>query len=173
VKATIERATLSDEQPIETRDAGIDGEIRTVGETPISLLGYLVAGIVFGILLTKSEAVSWFRIQEMFRFRSFHMYGIMGSAVLVGAISLQLIRRLGVRSLRGEPITLPRKTRTPLLKRYWMGGTVFGAGWGLLGACPGPIFALMGTGLTVMIVGLASALAGTYAYAWVSHRLPH
>jgi uncharacterized protein len=168
MSTTLDPRLLTDEQPIVQR-----GTSGPVGETPFSILGYLLIGIVFGVILTKSEAVSWFRIHEMFRFRSFHMYGIMGSAVLVGSISVQLIRRLGVRSITGEAIIIPPKAKTPLLKRYWMGGTVFGLGWGLLGACPGPIFALLGAGVGVMVVGMISALAGTLVYAWVSHRLPH
>jgi len=158
----------ADEQPLVQRGAS-----NAIGETPLSILGYLLIGMVFGVILTKSEAVSWFRIQEMFRFRSFHMYGIMGSAVLVGTISVQLIRRLGIRSITGQAIIIPPKAKTPMYKRYWMGGTVFGLGWGLLGACPGPIFALLGAGVGVMVVGMVSALAGTLAYAWVAHRLPH
>ncbi|MCI0434950.1 MAG: YeeE/YedE family protein [Gemmatimonadetes bacterium] len=129
--------------------------------------------MVFGFVLIKSEAVSWFRIQEMFRFQSFHMYGIVGSAVLAGMISLQAIRRLGLRTARGEAIAIPPKERTPMLRRYWIGGGIFGLGWALLGACPGPMFALIGSGATVMLVAFASALAGTWAYASLRPRLPH
>lgn len=137
------------------------------------LLRYVVLGAWFGLLLTKSEAVSWFRIQEMFRFQSFHMYGILGSAVVVAAVSVWLMRRLGARSLDGEPIQIAGKPRTPGNRRYWVGGTVFGLGWALLGACPGPIYALLGTGLSVLVVPLAAALAGTWAYGVLQPRLPH
>lgn len=133
---------------------------------------YLLIGTFFGIILIKSEVVSWFRIQEMFRFDSFHMYGIIGSAVVVAGISVQLIKRIGVRTLRGEAIVMPPKVWGKGV-RYWLGGTIFGLGWALLGACPGPIFALIGGGITVMLVALSSALAGTYAYAYLRPRLPH
>lgn len=139
---------------------------------PQGLLVYLLIGIFFGIVLVKSEVVSWFRIQEMFRFQAFHMYGIIGSAVVVAALSIQIIKRLGITTVTGEPIVLSPKvwgTGT----RYWLGGTIFGLGWALLGACPGPIFALLGTGVTVMVVGLASALVGTWTYGLLRPRLPH
>ncbi len=164
------------------RDAGsaADGGMTTtkpvsaaVGETPLTLLAYLLLGMLFGFVLIKSEVVSWFRIQEMFRFQSFHMYGIIGSAVLTGMISLQVIRRLGLRSARGEPIAIPAKDSTPFQRRYWLGGGIFGLGWGLLGACPGPIFALIGSGATIMIVAFASAIAGTWTYGVLRNRLPH
>lgn len=168
MSTTVPPALRSDEQPAVEK-----GTWTAIGETPLSMLGYFLIGLVFGTILTKSEAVSWFRIQEMFRFRSFHMYGILGSAVLVGTTSVQVIRRLRLRSLKGDIIIIPPKAKTPLLKRYWMGGIVFGLGWALLGACPGPIFALLGAGVGVMLIGIVSALAGTLAYAWVAHRLPH
>ncbi len=136
------------------------------------LLTYLLLGIFFGTLLVKSEVVSWFRIQEMFRFQSFHMYGILGSAVVVGAISVALIRRFGIKNVRGEPIEIKQKDvgrgYAPLL-----GGITFGLGWALLGACPGPLYALIGSGVTVMVVGLASAIAGAWAYGHLRPRLPH
>jgi hypothetical protein len=137
-----------------------------------ALLVYLALGIGFGILITKAEVVSWFRIQEMFRFQSFHMYGIIGSAVLTAALSLQLIKRLGIRSLDGEPIVVAPKSLGSGT-RYWAGGTMFGLGWGLVGACPGPLFALIGAGLTAMIVVLVAALAGTWTYGALRPRLPH
>lgn len=138
-----------------------------------SLLVYGLLGAAFGFVLIRSEVVSWFRIQEMFRFQSFHMYGIIGSAILVGALSLQLIRRLGLRAAGGAAIEVPPKARTPFLRRYWIGGGLFGLGWGLLGSCPGPLFALLGTGATVMVVAIAGALLGTLAYGWLRPRLPH
>ena len=137
-----------------------------------ALLAYLALGTLFGIVLTKSEVISWFRIQEMFRFQAFHMYGIIGSAVIVAFIGLQLIRRLGARTIGGAPIVLPPKmlgTGT----RYWLGGTLFGLGWALVGACPGPLFALLGNGVAVILVPIASALAGTWVYGAAKGRLPH
>ena len=149
-----------------------DSAVATPARKAEGLAIYLVLGVLFGIILTKSEVISWFRIQEMFRFQSFHMYGIIGSAVVVAAASVALIKRLGVTTLRGEPIAIPPKqwgTGT----RYWLGGTLFGLGWALLGACPGPIFALLGNGITVIAVALLAALAGTRAYGALRPRLPH
>ncbi len=131
---------------------------------------YLVVGIVFGVILTKSEVISWFRIQEMFRFQSFHMYGIIGSAIVVGAILMFLIRRLSLKTIDGESITLPAKR---LDKGVVIGGMMFGFGWALTGACPGPLYALVGTGSSVMIIALLSALAGTWMYGAFQKRLPH
>ncbi len=149
---------------------GPDTSTRKEG-TP-GLLSYFVLGTLFGIVLTKSEVVSWFRIQEMFRFQAFHMYGIIGSAVLVAAISVAFIKRLHVKTLAGEAIVVPRKemgTGT----RYWLGGTIFGLGWAFTGACPGPLFALVGSGVTAMAVAVLSALAGTWMYGYLRPRLPH
>ena len=120
----------------------------------------------------ESEAVSWFRIQEMFRFDAFHMYGILSTAVLTAAVSVLIIKRLGVRDGEGTPLGFPPKTLGSGV-RYLAGGTAFGLGWALTGACPGPIIALIGAGSTVMIVTLLSALAGTWTYGFVRHRLPH
>lgn len=136
------------------------------------LLGYLLLGVFFGILLIKSEVISWYRIQEMFRFQSFHMYGILGSAVGVAAISLLAIRRLGLRTWTGEAIDVPPKEMGSGY-RYALGGTAFGLGWALTGACPGPILALIGYGVTPFVVVLASALAGTWVYAHLRPTLPH
>jgi uncharacterized membrane protein YedE/YeeE len=136
------------------------------------LFWYLLAGILFGIVFSKSEVISWFRIQEMFRFQSFHMYGIIGSAVVVAAISVALIKRLNLHTVRGDTINIPPKDLGKGY-RYWIGGTIFGLGWALTGACPGPIFALIGNGVLVMLVVLASALAGTWAYSYLRPRLPH
>lgn len=133
---------------------------------------YLTLGVLFGIVLTKSEVISWFRIQEMFRFQSFHMYGIIGSAVVVAAMSLQLIKRRGAKALTGEVIVVPSKVMG-LGTRYWLGGTLFGLGWALVGACPGPLFALLGNGVGVIGVALLSALAGTWTYALFRPQLPH
>ena len=147
-----------------------------IGQPPrragISLLTYLVFGVLFGITLTRSEVLSWFRIQEMFRFQSPRMYEIIVSAIVVAAISIALIKKLGVKTLSGEPITIPPKTMG-LGVRYAAGGTIFGLGWALAGACPGPLFALVGNGITVMIVAIGSALAGTWLYGLLRPRLPH
>ena len=139
---------------------------------PRGLIPFFLVGVLFGIVLTKSEVISWFRIQEMFRFQSFHMYGIIGSAVVTAMIGIQIIKRYKLRSLAGQPITIPPKTMGTGT-RYWAGGTIFGLGWGLIGACPGPLFALLGNGVTVMIVAILSALAGTWCYGALRSRLPH
>lgn len=137
------------------------------------LLGYLFIGIFYGVVFTKAEVISWFRIQEMFRFQSFHMYGIIGSAVVVAAISVYLVKRYDVSTVRGEAIDIPPKKWGHIGYRYWIGGTFFGIGWALLGACPGPIFTLIGAGVTVIVIALASALAGTWTYTYLRPRLPH
>jgi uncharacterized membrane protein YedE/YeeE len=137
------------------------------------LLRYLVIGTLLGIVFTKSEVISWFRIQEMFRFQSFHMYGIIGSAVAVGAISVALMKRLGLRSVGGESIRIEGKPTAGRNYRYWIGGSLFGLGWGLLGACPGPIYALIGNGVSVAILALFGALAGAWMYGLLAPRLPH
>ncbi|MEL6769693.1 MAG: DUF6691 family protein [Bacteroidota bacterium] len=155
---------------------------QTGGDAPergISLGGlvvYLFLGALFGVVLVKSEVASWFRIQEMFRFDSVHMYGVIGSALAVAALSLYFIRRVGAKTFGGQSITIERKAWGPSRlpgARYWIGGTLFGLGWGLLGACPGPMFALLGTGLSVIVVALLSAMAGTWAYAALRDHLPH
>ena len=125
-------------------------------------LAYFFLGVCFGVTLTQSEALSWFRIQEMFRFQSPRMYEIIASAIVVAAVSVALIKRLGVKTIAGEPIAIPPKTMG-LGVRYAAGGTIFGLGWALVGACPGPMFALLGNGVSVMIVAIGSALAGTLA----------
>ncbi|MEX2583890.1 MAG: DUF6691 family protein [Gemmatimonadota bacterium] len=136
------------------------------------LLVYLLLGTAFGIMLIKSEVVSWFRIQEMFRFQGFHMYGILGSAVAVAALSMYVIRRARMRTIAGEPISVPPKTMGKGI-RYAAGGTTFGVGWALTGACPGPILALIGYGIGPFLFVLASALVGTWTYGQLRPRLPH
>jgi uncharacterized protein len=133
-------------------------------------LKYLLIGILFGIILTKSEVISWFRIQEMFRFESIQMYGIIGLAILVGAISTQLIKRYQLKSAEGDLIVISEKT---LNKGTIFGGIIFGFGWALTGACPGPLFALIGNGYSVIIVALASAVFGTWVYGRFQEILPH
>jgi uncharacterized membrane protein YedE/YeeE len=138
----------------------------------IAWLAYPLLGVCFGITLTQSEIISWFRFQEMFRFQSPRMYEIMASAIAVAAASIALIKRLPVKTISGEPITIPPKSMG-LGIRYAAGGTIFGVGWALSGACPGPLAALVGNGVTVMIVAIASALAGTWLYGFLRPRLPH
>ena len=135
-------------------------------------LKYLLIGTGFGFVLVKSEVVSWFRIQEMFRFDSFHMYGIIGLAIIVGIISVQIIKRRNMKDAQGNPITIPPKDASQVT-RYIVGGSIFGLGWALLGACPGPMFALLGSGLTIMLVPIAAALVGTYTYGLLRDKLPH
>jgi len=139
---------------------------------PAFLVVYLLLGIAFGFVLSRSEVISWFRIQEMFRFQSFRMYGIIGSAVVTAAVSVALIKRSGIKSVAGERISIPAKPLGSGI-RYAAGGTIFGLGWALTGACPGPLFALIGNGVTVMIAAVVSALVGTWAYGWLRPRLPH
>lgn len=146
------------------------------GSTARAMFAYFAAGVLLGVLFMRSEVASWFRIQEMFRFQSLHMYGVIGSAVVVAALSLLLIKRLQIRTLHGEPIEVTPKVwgRGPVRgARYWLGGTVFGLGWALIGACPGPMFALIGSGLGVMAAGVLAAMAGTWTYGLVQRYLPH
>ena len=131
---------------------------------------YLFAGLLFGIVLVKSEVISWFRIQEMFRLQSFHMYGIIGSAIVVGMISILIIKRFNIKTITGEPIIIPDK------KFNWgnvYGGLIFGLGWAITGACPGPLFAQIGSGFLVTSVTLLSAILGTWVYGLLRERLPH
>ena len=132
---------------------------------------YLLVGIFFGIVLTKSEAVSWYRIYEMFQFQSFHMYGIIGVAIMTGVIGLQIFKRGQIKGLDGEVIDIADKE--PGNYRYWIGGIIFGLGWGLVGACPGPIFIMLGAGFLPLIFVLFGALLGTYIYGALKNRLPH
>lgn len=131
---------------------------------------FLLAGIVFGILLIKSEVMSWYRIQEMFRLQSFHMYGVLGSAVITGIISIWMIKKLNVKTIDGQKIVLRKKE---FHKGNIYGGLLFGFGWAITGACPGPLFAQLGTGATVVAVTILSAISGTWVYGLVRERLPH
>ncbi len=135
-----------------------------------SYIKYLVTGILFGTILVKAEVISWFRIQEMFRLQSFHMYGVIGSAVIAGIISVQIIKRFNIKTIHGEKIELPQKKFN---KGQIYGGLIFGFGWALTGACPGPMFAQIGTGALVVIVALLSAIAGTWIYGLLREKLPH
>ena len=140
-------------------------------DKPLSAnIKYIISGMLFGIILVKAEIISWFRIQEMFRLQSFHMYGVIGSAVVVGVISVFLIKKFNVKSIDGETIKLePKKFN----KGQIYGGLTFGLGWAITGACPGPLFAQIGTGATVIIVTLFSAIAGTWVYGKFKDKLPH
>jgi uncharacterized protein len=132
---------------------------------------YLTLGAVFGIILTKAEVVSWYRIYEMFKFQSFHMYGIIGSAIVVGLLITQIIKRRKMKSIDGEEIVIsPKQFSYP---RYLIGGTIFGLGWAMTGACPGPMFILVGNGYLVILVAIASGLLGTYVYGLLKSKLPH
>jgi uncharacterized membrane protein YedE/YeeE len=132
-------------------------------------LSYALLGIVFGLALTKGEAINWFRIQEMFHFQSIHMYGIFMTAVPIGALSIFLIKRLKLRTVDGEEIHAPKKQYHHGIV---IGSLIFGFGWALTGACPGPLYALLGSGYTVTLVTFTSALLGTWVYAWVLPQLP-
>ncbi|MFT6873454.1 MAG: putative membrane protein YedE/YeeE [Roseivirga sp.] len=132
---------------------------------------YLILGTVFGIVLTKAELISWFRIFEMFKFQAFHMYGVIGSAVVIGVIITRIIKATKMKSLSGDPIEISPKTFS--YPRYLIGGTIFGLGWALTGACPGPLFVQVGNGYLVMIVAIASGLLGTYVYGLIRNKLPH
>ena len=137
----------------------------------MKFLKYILVGFIFGILLTKSEAASWYRIYEMFHFQSFHMYGIIGVAVVTGVIGIQIIKRLNIKDINGEPIIIADKE--PGSVRYWVGGLLFGLGWALVGACPGPIFILLGAGIWPVIFILAGAMLGTFIYGLLKDKLPH
>ncbi len=132
---------------------------------------YLFIGVFFGIVLFKSEAASWFRIYEMFQFRSFHMYGIIGSAVGLGIIIIQFIKRMNIRSFYGKEIIFSPKKKG--FRNYMFGGIIFGLGWVLVGACPGPMFTLIGAGYIPILVVIAAAILGTYLYGAVIDKLPH
>ena len=133
-------------------------------------LKYLLFGILFGIILIKAEVVSWFRIQEMFRLQSFHMFGVIGSAVAVGALSVFLIKKFNIKSIYGEEIKLPVKTMN---QGQIIGGLLFGFGWAMTGACPGPLYAQLGYGATVTVVTIFMAIVGTWVYGLLREKLPH
>ena len=137
----------------------------------MKFLKYIIVGFIFGIVLTKSEAVSWYRIYEMFYFQSFHMYGIIGVAVVTGIIGIQSIKFFKVKDITGAPIIIAEKE--PGSARYWIGGLFFGLGWALVGACPGPIFILLGAGILPVIFILIGALLGTFIYGVLKDKLPH
>ena len=172
--------TIEASAPATTPEVNTDFEVRSldamcINDSQISHpwwynLKYAAVGIFFGITLVKAEVISWFRIQEMFRLQSFHMYGVIGTAVMVGALSVWLIKRFKVKTIFGEQIDFQQKKFT---KGNVIGGLLFGLGWAMTGACPGPLFAQIGTGATVIIVAILSAIAGTWTYGFLRERLPH
>ncbi len=178
--STISNKTSNNPQRIIKTDAAItDFEVRsldTSGENAAVVqhpwwynLKYLLVGLVFGIVFVKAEVISWFRIQEMFRLQSFHMYGVIGTAVVVGMISVALIKKFNIKTISGHPIDFtPKKFN----KGQIYGGLIFGFGWAMTGACPGPLFAQIGTGVLVIAVVLLSAIAGTWVYGYFRERLP-
>jgi uncharacterized protein len=136
----------------------------------MKIFRYLFLGILFGIILTKSEVVSWFRIQEMFRFQSFHMFGIIGSAIVTGAILIRFMKWKKMKTINKEAVIFPEKTFN---QGYIYGGILFGLGWAMTGACPGPMFALAGAGIPAAFIMILSALAGTWVYSYFRDKLPH
>ncbi|MDB9732504.1 YeeE/YedE thiosulfate transporter family protein [Polaribacter sp.] len=132
---------------------------------------YLCIGILFGITMFKSEAASWFRIYEMFKFESFHMYGIIGSALFIGIILVQSIKRFKIKSFYGEKINFSPKAKS--FNRYMFGGIIFGLGWALAGACPGPMFTLVGAGYSSIFIVIIASLLGTFLYGLLKEKLPH
>lgn len=134
-------------------------------------LGYLIIGTFFGIVMYKSEAASWFRIYEMFQFQSIHMYGLMGSALAVGVLLVQFIKKKSLRDINHQPIVIASKEKS--IARYLFGGIIFGLGWALAGACPGPMFVLTGAGYLPILIVILGAIAGTWIYGLLKDRLPH
>ena len=137
----------------------------------MKFIKFLVLGVIFGIVMTKSEAVSWFRIQEMFRFQAFHMYGIIGTAVTLGVAGVALIKKFKIRDFSGNPILFSPKDKS--VYRYIIGGSIFGLGWALGGACPGPMVVNIGYGYAAMVIVFFFALVGTYLYGVLKSKLPH
>lgn len=134
-------------------------------------LKFIAAGLIFGVIMAKSEAISWYRIQEMFRFQSFHMYGIIGTAVILGVIAVFLIKKFKLKDVEGHPIHFKNKDKS--WPRYIIGGSIFGLGWALTGACPGPMFVNVGYGYWAMLIVILGALIGTYLYGVIRDKLPH
>lgn len=172
--------TITFKSAQESKEENLDNEVRSLDTISINEsdvrtpwwddLKFIPVGIVFGILLVKSEVISWYRIQEMFRLQSFHMYGVIGSAVVVGVISVLLIKKLKIKTIYGEKIEFhPR----PFSKGNIAGGLLFGFGWAMTGACPGPLYAQIGSGGTVTIITLLSAVAGTWVYGLIRDKIPH
>ncbi|MGI8582251.1 MAG: YeeE/YedE family protein [Chitinophagaceae bacterium] len=167
-----EAATIDIKPNTDFEVRSLDPDYKQSDKNPpfIFNLKFFITGIFFGVLLVKSEVISWFRIQEMFHLQSFHMYGVIGSAVITGIISVWLIKRFNIKTISGEKIVIPSKKFN---KGQIYGGLLFGFGWALTGGCPGPMFAQIGTGALVIIVSLLSAIAGTWIYGLVREKLPH
>lgn len=166
-----ERKKLMDENTdFEVRSLDINHDNPVIKHRWTYHLKFLLAGLLFGTILVKSEVVSWFRIQEMFRLQSFHMFGVIGSAVVTGMLSVWLIKKFNIKTLSGERIVFVSKNFS---KGNIYGGLLFGFGWAITGACPGPLFAQIGTGFTVVIITLLSAIAGTWVYGKIRASLPH
>lgn len=144
---------------------------QTIKYTQMKFLKFLLVGIAFGIILVKSEAVSWYRIFEMFRFEAFHMYGIIGTAIATGTILLLISKKFKLKNIEGNIMNVPDKEKG--LKRYIFGGILFGLGWALSGACPGPMYILVGTGVFTMLIVILAAVLGTYVYGVIKDKLPH
>lgn len=172
--------TSNVQSPNDRLEENLDHEVRSldtvcVNESEIKQpwwyeLKFIIPGILFGILLVKSEVISWYRIQEMFRLQSFHMYGVIGSAVFVGAVSIFILKKMKAKSIYGETIEFhPR----PFSKGNIIGGLIFGFGWAMTGACPGPLYAQIGSGGAVTIITLMAALSGTWVYGLIRDKLPH
>ena len=166
-------------QLLKPKHTNTDFEVRSLDELQTkhtqkeSLLSYgkfLIMGIIFGIILVKSEVISWYHIQEMFRLQSFHMFGVIGSAVVTGIISVLIIKKFNIKTIKGDKIELPEKKFN---KGQIYGGLIFGFGWAITGACPGPLFAQIGSGFSVIIVTLLSAISGTWLYGLLREKLPH
>jgi uncharacterized membrane protein YedE/YeeE len=165
----MEKITYKPAKPLLTEDN--DGSNTQENEEGFAgNLKYLIIGLLFGIVFVKAEVISWFRIQEMFRFDSFHMYGVIGSAVIVGLISMQLIKRFSIKTTSGEAVIIPNKAFN---KGRIYGGLLFGVGWAITGACPGPLFAQIGSGYLAIVVTLLSAIGGTWTYGLLRPKLPH
>ena len=161
------------EEPIEYQERALDAVC--INESHLSHpwwynFKYVFVGVLFGLVFVKAEIISWFRIQEMFRFQSFHMYGVIGSAIIIAAVSIMLIKKFNVKTIHGEEVEFHPKTFN---KGQVIGGLLFGLGWAMTGACPGPLFAQIGTGATVIAISLLSAIAGTWVYGYFRDKLPH
>ena len=164
--------TATEDRPTSRTSAEMFSEAPSRGPHAPGLWVYLLVGVAFGFVLTKSEVISWFRIQEMFRFQGFHMFGVFATALPTATIGVQLLKRRWRRTLGGDPIAIPPKHLGKGV-RYAVGGTIFGLGWALTGACPGPLFALLGSGVGVIVVAIASAMLGTWTYGLLRGSLPH